>query len=85
MSPDRQSTTPERVMTVTARVQKHREKLRGDHCQRLEVWVGRDWIRSARLIAKWQKRPFWKLVQDALKAYVAQNAIIIKPLKDRDR
>ena len=72
-------------MTVAARVQKHRQKLRGDHCQRLEVWVGSDWIRSARLIAQWQKRPVWELVQDALKAYVAQNARIITTPKDRDR
>ena len=72
-------------MTVNARVHKHRDNLRREDCGRLDLWVGSGWIRSARMIAQWQKRPLWTLVEDALKAYVTQNARIIRPIKDRDR
>jgi len=69
----------------STRVEKFRDNLRRQDCGRLDVWAGNDWIRGARMIAKWQKRPLWQLVQDALKAYVSQNARISRALKDRDR
>ena len=72
-------------MTVNARVHKHRDNLRREDCERLDVWIGRDWIRGARLVAQWQKKPLWALVEDAIKAYVAQHARINRPIKDRDR
>ena len=70
-------------MTVTNRVHKHRDTLRSQDCGRLDVWVGNDWIRGARTIAKWQQRPLWAVIQDAIKAYVSLNARINTPLKDR--
>ena len=72
-------------MSVSTRVKKFRDNLRRQDCARLDVWVGNDWIRGARMIAQWQKRPLWQLVQDALKAYVSQNARIVRVPKDRDR
>lgn len=66
-------------MTVNARVRKHRDNLRSQDCERLDVWVGSGWIRSARTIAKWQKRPLWQLVQDALKAYVRKMLVSSEP------
>ena len=72
-------------MTVNARVHKHRDTLRSQDCGRLDVWVGNDWIKGARMLAEYQKRPLWQLVQDALKAYISQNARIIRTPKDRDR
>jgi hypothetical protein len=58
-------------MTTNARVQKHREKLRGEQCRRLEVWIGVGVIDNIRQLAKAQKRSTWDAVQEALKAYVA--------------
>ena len=62
-----------------------RDKLREQDCRRLDVWIGRDWIRGARLIAQWHKIPLWVVVEDTLKAYVAQHTRINGPVKDCDR
>ena len=73
------------MTNVKTRVQRYRDSLRGQQCGRLDVWIGAEWILGARMIAGWQKRPLWQLVEDALKAYVAQHARITGPVKDRDR
>ncbi len=57
-----------------ARVQKHRSKLRGKYCRRLEVWIGVTVIENVRKIAKRKKVPMWMAVQDALEAFVTGHA-----------
>lgn len=58
-------------MTPNARVQKHREKLRGEQCRRLEVWIGGGVIDEIRQLAKVQNRSTWDVVQESSQAYVA--------------
>lgn len=60
-----------RPMTVNARVHKHRDKLRGEQCRRLDVWIGEGVIDGVRQLAKATNRPTWDVVQDALQSYVA--------------
>jgi hypothetical protein len=60
-------------MTTNARVHKHREKLRGEQCRRLEVWIGGGVIDNIRHLAKVTNRSTWDVVQEALKAYVARH------------
>jgi hypothetical protein len=73
------------VLKASGRVQRCRDRLRAEDCGCLDVWIGSGWIRGAHRIAEHQKRPLWKLVQDALKIYIAQRAQINRPPKDRDR
>lgn len=56
-----------------ARVQKHRARLLGQPCRRLEVSIGIIVIENVREIAKRKRVPMWVTVQDALVAYVAGN------------
>ena len=58
------------TMPNKARVQKHRLKLRGKYCRRLEVWIGVTVIENVREVAKRRKVPMWVAVQDALEVYV---------------
>lgn len=67
------------------RVQQFRDRLRGQDCGRLDVYIGKGWIRGLRVIAQHHNRPLWALVQDAVKGYVAQHARIITTPKDRNR
>jgi hypothetical protein len=60
-------------MTVTARVHKHREKLRGEQCRRLEVWIGEGVVDEIRQLAKVMNRSTWDVVQEALQSYVASH------------
>ena len=60
-----------------ARVQKHRAKLATEDCVRMEVTLQRELIRQARELARRKGRPFWKLVEVALLAYVAGHAAVI--------
>jgi hypothetical protein len=60
-------------MTTNARVHKHREKLRGEQCRRLEVWIGEGVIDNIRHLATVTNRSTWDVVQEALKAYVARH------------
>lgn len=53
------------------RVQKHRDKLRAEHCGRLEVWIGKGVIKAAKDLAHREKAEVWEVVQDALQAYVS--------------
>jgi len=55
-------------MTVKARVQKHRAKLKTKQCGRLEVCIGLDVIEGVRELAKRKKISTWEVVEDALKA-----------------
>lgn len=64
-------------MTAKARVQKHRAKLKVEHCGRLEVWVSTDLIEALRTIAKQQNRYLWAVVKDALMAHVTRHAATI--------
>ena len=57
-----------------ARVQKHRAKLRGQYCRRLEVWIGITVIENVREVAKRKKVRMWVAVQEALEAYVTGHA-----------
>ncbi len=57
-----------------ARVRKHRAKLQGKYCQRLEVWIGITVIENVREVAKRKNVPMWSAVQDALEAYVTGHA-----------
>jgi len=72
-------------MKPSLRVQHFRDQLRRQECGRLDVWIGKGWIRGLRVIAQHQKRPLWDLVQEAVKDYVAKHARIITPPKDRNR
>ncbi len=60
--------------STKARVKRHRAKLRGKYCQRLEVWIGLTVIENVREVAKRKKVPMWEAVQDALEAYVTGHA-----------
>jgi hypothetical protein len=65
-------------MTAAARLQKHRHKLREQHCRRLEVWVATGLIEAARLIAKDQGQPAWEFGQDALTAHMTRHPALLK-------
>jgi len=62
-------TTPNKI-----RVQKHRAKLPGEHCRRLEVCISISVIEDVRAIAKQKEVPMWAPVQDALIEYVTGHA-----------
>lgn len=64
-------------MNVNARVNKHREKLRGEQCSRLEVWLASSLIEAARTLARRQRRPLWKEVREALRAHVTRHSVIV--------
>ena len=64
-------------MTGNARVQKHRAKLRADHCGRLEVWIGITVIENVREVAKRKKVPMWEAVQAALEEFVTGHTAAI--------
>ena len=57
-----------------ARVHKHRAKLRGKYCRRLEVWIGITVIENVRAVATRKHVPMWAAVQEALEAYVTGHA-----------
>ncbi len=57
-----------------ARVQKHRAKLRGKYCRRLEVSIGITVIENVREVAKRKQVRMWVAVQEALEAYVTGHA-----------
>jgi len=61
-------------MTVNARVEKHREKLRGEQCSRLDVWLAVSLIEAARRLARQQRRPLRRVVQEALSAHMSRHA-----------
>ncbi|HKQ34476.1 MAG TPA: hypothetical protein VJT11_04135 [Nitrospiraceae bacterium] len=60
-------------MTITARVRKHREKLRRAQCRRFEVWIGEGVIEDIRHLAKVTHRATWDVVEEALEAYAADR------------
>ena len=59
-------------MTPNARVHKHREKLRGEQCRRLEVWISVALIDQLREMARFKGVPVWSAVQDALKGHLVE-------------
>jgi hypothetical protein len=61
-------------MTAIERVRKHRDKLREEHCRRLEVWIGGSIIDGIRQLADTKGQSTWEVVQDALKAYMTGHA-----------
>lgn len=61
-------------MKVNARVNKHREKLRGEQCSRLEVWLAVSLIETARTLARQQRKPLRRVVQEALSAHFSSHA-----------
>ncbi len=54
--------------STKARVKRHRAKLRGKYCQRLEVWIGIVVIENVREVAKRKNVPMWSAVQEALES-----------------
>ena len=56
--------------STKTRVKRHRAKLRGKYCQRLEVWIGLTVIENVREVAKRKNVPMWAAVQEALESYV---------------
>ncbi len=60
--------------STKTRVKRHRAKLRGKYCQRLEVWIGLTVIENVREVAKLKKVPMWMAVQEALETYVSGHA-----------
>ncbi len=58
-------------MTTKERVRKHREKLRRQQYQRVEVWLSADLIQTTQKIAQNHGQPLWAEVQDALKNHVS--------------
>lgn len=63
---------------TTARVQRHRAKLRAKHCRRLEVWIGRSVIEQVRAVAARKRLSVWEVVQEALEVYVTGYAVADK-------
>jgi len=59
-------------MTPNARVHKHREKLRGEQCRRLEVSISVALIDQLREMARFKGVPVWSAVQDALKVHLME-------------
>ncbi len=68
--------TTRRTMAASTkdRVQKHRAKLRGQGCGRLEAWITITTIEKVRQIATREKVSMWQVVQHALKTYVTGHA-----------
>jgi hypothetical protein len=64
-------------MTVKSRVQKHRAKLKTEHCGRLEAWVSNGVIEALRTIAQRQNRYLWAVVREALKNHVSRHADLL--------
>lgn len=58
-------------MTNKDRVRKHREKLRRQQYQRVEVWLSADLIQAIQRIAQNHRQPLGIEVQDALKNHVS--------------
>ena len=56
------------------RVKRHRARLRGKYCRRLEVWIGIVVIENVREVAKRKNVPMWMAVEEALEAYVTGHA-----------
>ncbi len=50
----------------TARVQRHRAKMRGYDCTRLEVTIGTDKAEALRRLAKFQRKAVWELIEKAV-------------------
>ena len=60
-------------MTASARVRKHRAKLREEQCSRLEVWIGTWIVQGIRQLAKAKGRETWTEVQDVLEQHLIAN------------
>lgn len=57
-------------MTASARVRKHRAKLREEQCSRLEVWIGTWIVEGIRQLAKKKGRETCLEVQDVLEQHL---------------
>ena len=64
-------------MSVNARVQKHRAKLREEQCRRFEVWIGLGVIDNVREFAKRKKVSTWEVVQDALLKHIENHQSLV--------
>ena len=63
-------------MSVNARVQKHREKLRAVHRRRLEVHLPNDLIEAADTFAKRHERSVRHVVYSALQDYLTRHGVL---------
>ncbi|MDH5669570.1 MAG: hypothetical protein OEY86_16345 [Nitrospira sp.] len=72
-------------MKSSVRARQFRDRLRTEECGRLDVWIGKGWIRGLRVIAQHHNLSLWAVVQEAVKDYVTKHARIITPPRDRDR
>lgn len=59
----------------TARVQRHRAKLRAEHRARLDVWIGITVIEKVRAVATRKKLTMREAIHEALQAYVTGYAV----------
>ncbi len=50
----------------TVRVQRHRAKMRGYDCTRLEVTIGTDKAEALRRLSKFQGKAVWQLIEQAV-------------------
>jgi hypothetical protein len=57
-------------MSASARVRKHRAKLRKEQCSRLEVWIDTWIVQGIRQLAKTKGRETWAEVQDVLEQHI---------------
>ena len=63
-------------MSVTSRVQKHRDKLRAVHRRRLEVHLPNDLIEAADTFAKRHERSVRHVVYSALQDYLTRHDVL---------
>jgi len=75
--------SPPQAMTVSAkdRVQKHRDKLREQHCRRLEVWIESGVVEDLRTIARYRGVPLRQMVREAFQGAVTSYAGVLEVLK----
>ncbi len=60
-----------------ASVQTHRAKMAEEGCARMEVTLGRGLIDQAQEFARQKKWPMWRVVEEALLAYVATGNVTL--------
>ena len=72
-------------MKPSLRARQFRDRLRTEECGRLDVWIGKGWIRGLRVIAQHHNLPLWAIVQEAVKDFVGKHARFHTPPRDRDR
>src|SRR5439155_23932220 len=68
-------------ISANARSQKHRDKLREQHCRRLEVWIESGVVEDLRTIASYRGVPLRQMVREAFQCAVTSYAGVLEVLK----